>query len=191
MTLPKVLAAIASRLGDRKGVLAIVGAVARNAWAPPRATTDLDLAVSATGEVLEAIRDALTSAGFRPVRRQQADAEDPFPDLLVFRSQESSPKQVDLLVAKTAFEAEVLRRAVRIEVCDVEIPVATPEDVVVYKLIADRHRDREDILAVLRTQARAGRRVDWHYIGRWAKYWHVDDRLEAVRAQLRGQDNGR
>lgn len=184
MTVTDILTAISEALEKRRGKFAVIGAVARNAWAPPRATTDIDMAVASETEVVTAIQGALQSVGYRCVRRQSADPADPIADLLVFRSREPSLRQVDLIVAKTAFEEQVLRRAVPVDLCGLEIPVATPEDLVVYKLIANRSRDRDDILAVIRTQQRAGREMDWTYLERWAGYWSMSDRLEKLRRQV-------
>lgn len=182
MSLARLLADLAAA-APRPGVLAVVGAVARNAWAPPRATTDLDLAVAAETEVLEALEAALDGAGYRCVRRQQAEPDDADPDLLIFRSDAETPRQVDLLVAKTAFEKSALGRAIGIDVSGTEAPVVTPEDLIVYKLLADRPRDREDTRAILRTQARAGRLLDWTYVEKWARFWHIEDRLERLRRE--------
>src|SRR5207245_6124472 len=110
VSLGVVLAAVERAVGERG--YAIIGAVARNAWAPPRATTDLDLTVSARDGTLEAIEDALRAVGYRRVRQQQADPSEPLPDIVIFRSEEPALRPVDLLVAKTAFEEEVLRPAV-------------------------------------------------------------------------------
>ena len=67
----------------------------------------------------------------------------------------------------------MLRRDVTVEVAGVSITVANPEDLIVYKLIADRARDREDILAIVRTQTRGGRALDWAYVERWARFWNL------------------
>lgn len=178
--LADVLSALASATGDRPAV-AIIGATARNAWAPPRATTDLDLAVAAEADVVEAVGRALTSLGYEQVRIHRADPDDALADLVVFRVPKGALRQVDLLLAKTPFEAEVLRRARPVEIEGVAMPVATPEDLIVYKLVADRARDREDIRAILRTQRRAGRHMDWSHVERWAEYWGVTERLAELR----------
>ena len=175
-----LLAALAAALPPPR--LALIGAVARNAWAPPRATSDLDLAVAATEDALAAADAALAALGFRCVRRQQAQAADALPDLLVYRRDAGEPRQVDLLVAKTAFEEEALRRAVAVDLPGARIPAATPEDLIVYKLLADRPRDRDDVRAILATQERAGRAIDWAHVERWCAYWEIGDRL----ARLRG-----
>ncbi len=181
-SLAEILDALSVALG-RRGSFAVIGAVARNAWAPPRATTDVDVAIAAAAELLEAAERALTSAGFACTRRHRAEPGDPLPDLLVFRSAAGALRQVDLLVAKTAFEHEVLRRAVPVEVAGREVPVATLEDLLVYKLIADRTRDREDVTTMLRTQLRAGARIDWAYVERWARFWAISDRLASLRTR--------
>lgn len=177
--LADVLSALSAAAGSRPA-LALIGATARNAWAPPRATTDIDLAVAADPAVLEAVKEALQALGYEPVRSHRADPEDPLADLVVLRAPGGSLRQVDLLVAKTEFETEALRRAVPIEIAGVTVPVATPEDLIVYKLVAYRPRDRQDIAAIARTQGRAGRLLDRSYIRRWAEYWGVADRLEIL-----------
>jgi predicted nucleotidyltransferase len=183
-SLGEILDVLVRALGPQRS-FAVVGATARNAWAPPRATTDVDLAVAAEPSVLEAAERALTTAGYSCTRRHRADAEDPLPDLLVFRSGKGVLRQVDFLVAKTAFEREVLRRAVPVEIGGAPVPVASLEDLVVYKLIADRSRDRDDIEAMLRTQSRAGARIDWDYVERWGRFWGISERVAALRARLR------
>lgn len=183
MSLSDVLTAVEQAVGGGRAV-AVIGAVARNAWAPPRATTDLDLTISAQPETLAAIETALRALGYTAVRRQQAEPTDPLPDILIFRGEEADPRQVDLLVAKTAFEEQVIARAECVAIGPCDVPVSSPEDLVVYKLLADRPRDREDIRAVLRTQARTGRPFDWRHVERWAAFWQISDRLERLRASL-------
>jgi len=182
----EALRALESAAGAERR-FAVIGAVARNAWAPPRATVDLDLCVAAVPGFLESAKAALLALGFSPARIQQADPADAAPDMLIFRSAaEAGLRQVDFLVAKTVFEGEVLRRAVLVEVAGRLVPVATPEDVVIYKLIANRPRDRDDAEAVARTEARAGRNLDWNYVARWVEEWGVRERFEALRLRLEG-----
>lgn len=174
----ELLAALAQVFAGRPGAFALIGATARNAWAPPRATTDLDVTVAADATVLEQAQRALAELGYEVVRTHRADPEDELADLVVLRRPEGSPRQIDLLVAKTDFEVSVLERSVPVEIAGVRVRVATPEDLVVYKLIANRPRDLEDIDAIRRTQARSGPGLDRRYIERWARFWGVSERLE-------------
>lgn len=52
-------------------------------------------------------------------------------------------------------------------------------------VIADRPRDRDDVSAVVRTQTRAGRELDWSHVERWATFWRIEDRLRRL---LRNRD---
>lgn len=176
----ELLAALGEALAEHPGAYALIGANARNAWAPPRATTDLDLAIAADATVLGIVQGTFEAHGYEAVRTHRADPDDTLADLVVLRSAKGSPRQIDLLVAKTAFEAEVLERSVPVEMGGVRVAVATPEDLIVYKLIAHRPRDREDIDAIRRTQARSGRPLDRAYIERWARFWGVADRLASL-----------
>lgn len=181
--LVELLASLDEHLGA--GSYAIVGAVARNAWAPPRATTDLDVAIAAEPAVVQKGERTLRDLGYAPVRRHQVAAEDAVPDLIVFRSERSLPRQVDFLVAKTEFEHQVLGRAVPVDVSGLQIRIASPEDLLVYKLLADRPRDREDAEAVVLTRERAGHAIDWEHVERWSRYWEIGDRARALRERLR------
>jgi hypothetical protein len=53
-------------------------------------------------------------------------------------------------------------------------------------VVADRPRDRDDIAAILGTQRRAGRKIDWAYVERWAGFWSLLDRLVALRSREGG-----
>ena len=183
MSVLDVLGALRRAVTDETS-FAVVGAVARNAWAPPRATTDLDLAAAASPDVLLALSAALLPLGYARVREQRAEPNDPMPDIIIFRSDHAVPRQVDLLVAKTAFEVQALHRAVAVDVAGAEVRVVTPEDLVVYKLIASRPRDRDDVRAVARTQARMGRPLDWSHVEKWAAYWGITDRAAELRRDL-------
>lgn len=183
MNLLDVFGAVREAVG-RPGAFAIIGAVARNAWAPPRATTDLDLTVQGDADLLVRVDEALSGLGYRLVREQRADPADDLPDIKILRCEDAELRQVDILVAKTPFEEEVLRRAAMVEVGSIEVPVATPEDLIVYKLLADRPRDREDVRAVVRTLARGARPLDWGHVERWARFWRIEDRLRLLRDAL-------
>lgn len=53
-----------------------------------------------------------------------------------------------------------------------------------YKLLAHRARDIDDVDAIVLTQARTQRRIDWAHVERWAAYWSISDRVSALRERL-------
>ncbi len=54
--------------------------------------------------------------------------------------------------------------------------VATAEDLIVLKLIANRPKDQVDLLALAALPG-----IDWSYIERWADAWNVRDVLGRLR----------
>lgn len=65
---------------------AVIGALARNAWARPRASTDVDFAIGLDASGLEQLRAGLEARGFTFVRAHVVDPEDPLPDMLFMRA---------------------------------------------------------------------------------------------------------
>jgi hypothetical protein len=81
-------------------------------------------------------------------------------------------------MAKTEFQREALRRAAG---SGTNPRVATPEDLIVMKLIANRAKDQIDLLGLAQLD-----KLDWDYIEHWAREWDVTDRLRVLRAMASG-----
>jgi predicted nucleotidyltransferase len=135
-------------------------------------------------ETLRALAEALERCHYRSVRDQRVDAADDLPDIAIYRATVEDLQQVDLLVAKTDFEVQALVRAVPVDVGGLQVPVVTPEDLVVYKLLANRTRDRDDVRAVIQTQRRTSRAFDWSHVETWCAYWGIDARAKSLRDEL-------
>jgi hypothetical protein len=114
---------------------AVIGGCARNVYAEPRATKDVDFVVAGDRTSYQAVATALAARGFT-----------------------GAPYAA------------------------VELPIVTPEDLIVYKLIAGRTQDWADIEKVLAALAIEGRAVDWAYIEKWCSEWDVADRAARARA---------
>lgn len=68
---------------------------------------------------------------------------------------------LDLVVARDSLENAFLDRARLVDVGGLEVPLITPEDLVIAKLFASRPRDIEDVRAVLGTM---GSDMDLRYV---------------------------
>ncbi|MDD9966833.1 MAG: hypothetical protein OXR73_11445 [Myxococcales bacterium] len=159
----------------------LIGGCARNAYAAPRATRDVDLAV----EVSEArYGELVAEMGHHGFCESTVvnECDEPVPDVLLLNDGDGG--RVDLLFAKTDFEREALSRRVPLEGHSGGAYVATPEDLIVYKLIAGRPRDIADIHEVVSARERAGFVVDWAHVERWAREWDLLPRLQQLRTQL-------
>lgn len=139
----------------------LIGALAALRYrATPRFTTDVDFLASS----LAGVAEAMAADGYEVRALQEGDDE---PYAIFIRGKGI---KVDLLRAETDFQRSALDRA-----CD---GVITAEDVIVFKLVAWRARDRDDVASILES----GIGLDTAYIERWAEQWEVADRwAEAIR----------
>jgi len=83
--------------------------------------------------------------------------------------------RVDLLLAETSFDIQAIERAKDIEATSGDwIRVCTPEDLIIYKMISTRSRDREDVEGVVKRQKE---KLDKDYILNWLKQFEkaLDD----------------
>jgi hypothetical protein len=161
---------------------AVIGGCARNAWAEVRPTKDVDFVVEVSEGKYPDLVKSLASIGFR---RASAVGGAPgvVPDLELFR--DASGRRIDLLYAHTDFERSALTRAeVREPYAGVSLPVCSPEDLVVYKLLAGRPQDLLDIQAMMAALTSGNRPVDWAYVERWADVWEIREPLDRLRASL-------
>jgi hypothetical protein len=162
---------VADLLASLGGDYAVIGAHAVNCWLEPRLTGDIDVTVAADRGQLDSLRARLSSEGFRVAREHGADAPSG-PDFIRFVSADGEIV-IEAQAAKTEFQREVIRRAV----CTREgLRVATVEDLIVLKLIADRTKDQADLEGLLALGA-----LDWTYVEKWATTWGVLDRLRRKR----------
>ncbi len=76
---------------------------------------------------------------------------------------ESDGIPVDISLGILPFEEEMIERAARFNVQGVEIPVATPEDLIVMKVLAFRGKDAVDIEAILD----ANKTIDLDRVRHW------------------------
>lgn len=150
---------------------ALVGGQAVNLYTAPRFTWDVDFLVEATPGQLEDIVKALGPTGFAiaPLPDDSAFARD-----FVRLARREGAVLVDLQPVRTDYERQVLSRA---EPIDDSLPfaVATPEDLVVMKLVGWRYNDRRDLPKLLSLPG-----LDRAYIETWAAAWQVKGRLEQV-----------
>ncbi len=158
---------------------AFIGGVALNSWAVPRATFDLDLALSIppdrVGQVLEefhragAVVDAPFARGFR-------DRVGGMEKIHFYLPAGSSLMAVDVFLATTPFLESVLDRRVKIDLGQGSVWVCTAADLVLFKLLADRKKDGTDVENVISVQGVPER----EYLVRWAEVLGVGPRLDAV-----------
>jgi hypothetical protein len=81
---------------------------------------------------------------------------------------------LEVQAAKTPLQREVVERAVATAS---GLRVATVEDLIVLKLIADRPKDQGDLAGLAQLPE-----IDWTHVERWAREWGLEAGLHALRA---------
>lgn len=131
----------------------IIGGIAVIARGVPRQTVDIDMALWGEALDLQALLTSLAAHGLVARIRDAADFAREHQVLLLRHEPTGIP--VDLSLAWLPFERVALERAQMVDFGGVAVRVATAEDLVIYKAVAWRERDRTDIERLLVLHGRA------------------------------------
>jgi len=138
----------------------IIGGQALLLYGEPRLTKDIDVTLGATVEKLEGV----TALAKRNELIPLVDPETFTRKTMVLPCQDQQTGiRVDFIFSFSPYERQALQRARKVKMGDVHVKFASPEDLVVHKVIAGRPRDLEDVKAVLIKNPK----MDLTYIRRW------------------------
>lgn len=150
--LSRAAAALHHALLELEAPHVLIGGLAVIARGVERLTADVDAAVRGEGLDLERAFEVLGRHGIEP-RIPEAKRFARERQILLLRHENTGTK-VDLSLAWLPFEDQAIARAESLDLGGVSMPVALPEDLIVYKAVAWRVRDREDIERLLTIHAR-------------------------------------
>ncbi|MBU0703522.1 MAG: nucleotidyltransferase [Chloroflexi bacterium] len=166
---------------------AVIGGIANQLWGEERFTHDVDLKVIVPDLDYAAVRAAIRTAFPEPGRPHAPD--NPF-----IVSVNIKGIIVDFLLALPGYEEQIITRATRCDLGDLQAWVCAPEDLVIQKAIAGRPKDWQDIEGVLIEQ---WGRLDLIYLEDWlaqfaelleqpeivSQYRAIQNRIAAVRGE--------
>lgn len=150
-------------LADAHIPSAVIGGLAVAIWGEPRLTRDADLKVLLERDRAQQLITLLS-------KNYTCVADDPVKTLqqrgLLFVL-DADRTRLDLLLGDTPFDAKAIERARSIEVAPaLFLIICSAEDLLLYKMISTRPRDREDARGIIRRQGKA---LDDVYIIDWLK----------------------
>ena len=185
--LKAALRALCRALSQERVPYAIIGGIAVLARGVARFTRDIDVTVAGDSVTPEALVAALAPHGFEP-RIEQAAAFARAHQVLLLRHRRTGV-ELDLSFAWAPFELEALRRRERLSFAGVPIEIVQPEDLVVFKLVARRPQDLEDVKRLLLLH---GDRVDLKRVRGWvrefAEILEEPERMDEFESLLREVD---
>lgn len=149
----ELLAALAAVLAPFRARWYLFGGQAVIIWGRPRFTGDVDVTVELRDDQVEPLVSAMAAAGFelrvsggieRFVARTRV-----LPFLYL-----PTRTPLDLVLAGPGLEHEFLERARHVSLGGIEVPVLTPEDLMITKVLAGRPKDLDDVEGILRERGR-------------------------------------
>ena len=164
---------------------AVGGALALGFYAEPRGTLDVDLNIfvdaDAPGEALDAL-----SAGGIVIDRNRAISTIASRGDLFLRHRGC---RLDLFFNSIPFHASASRRTREVHLLGARVPILAPEDLIVLKLLFNRHKDVVDIERIV---AAMGADLDWPYVRRWLIECVGEDdaRMDTLNTLLEGDARG-
>ena len=141
------LEALAAALNELDAPAMLIGGIAVIARGVPRTTLDIDAAIWAEALDVDRAMAVFSRHGLGPrvpAARQFAQEHQ-----VLLLQHDASGTPVDLSLAWLPFEREAIARATLVDLGGATLKVARVEDLVVYKAVAWRERDRSDIERLL------------------------------------------
>ncbi len=129
---------------------AVIGGYAVAAWGEERATRDIDLLCNA-GHT-KALLSALDSEHIR-FKHRIGGYGDPIPEVIqIEMGPVTTPSEVDILIGIREAPQGIFDRVRAVPVEGLAIPVVSPEDLIILKLLAGSARDLEDAGSIVQVQ---------------------------------------
>ncbi len=127
-------------MGERGLQWYVFGAQAAIVWGSPRLSADVDVTAMIEPGILGDYIDTMSGHGFELAVR---DAD------FVTRTPPPRARRLDVVLAGPGLEEEFLKRAILVDVAGTAVPVISPEDLIITKVLAGRAKDIEDIRSVI------------------------------------------
>jgi hypothetical protein len=161
---------------------AFIGGLAMNAWSIPAPTYDIDVCAELAPEQVPGLVADLDRAGFVPPPTSWLNSVGSarFQEFTVHWPYGTGLRAADIFLATDAFQKSALSRRRPVELAEgFRTSVIAPEDLLLYKLVAWRAKDRAAIERLLAVQSN----LDWAYVRDWAGRLGVSPRLEEARRE--------
>ncbi len=172
--LDEALSAIIRLLERRKIPYMVMGEMALSVWGRVRVTQDVDVAIALDEPGEGAFLKALRKADFLAAAPRALFGHR-FLICRYLKPTRGLPVQVDLFFVRQEYQRQALGRAVTIRLGGQHLKVISAEDLILYKLLADRPIDEMDVQAIVEEQRV---RLNRKYLSRWAKHLGLSQHLK-------------
>ncbi|MBN1102386.1 MAG: nucleotidyl transferase AbiEii/AbiGii toxin family protein [Deltaproteobacteria bacterium] len=157
-----LLEKIALSLDEAKIPYMVIGGQAVLLHGEPRLTRDIDITLGIAAERLDLLLPVVSACGLRPL----VDPHDFTAKTNVLPCRDRTTDiRVDFIFSFSPYESLAIEHAQSVPMGNARVRFASPEDLIIHKMVAGRPRDMEDVKGVLLKNPD----LDTAYIRRWLK----------------------
>lgn len=175
-------------LSDLNVTAVIIGGVAASLLATPRFTHDVDALILFDTADAEVVLQALERHGFRAA----------FSGMIEFAQQArlvtvrhtGTGVVADVALGCMPFEEETIQRSQLFHADDLEVRLPTPEDLVIFKAIANRPKDQEDIRSLSAAYPSLDRARIRHWVEQYAELLETPGLWQEIASLLDDPQDG-
>jgi hypothetical protein len=172
--LEKILKSFLNHLNRLKIPYALIGGLAVGYWSEERFTKDIDLTIALSEKSWTKLKGFLENSSEIKIDSINKDADSELPYLIRLQFKKYP---FDLIVSLTEFQSSLISRSIKISFLGSKLKIASPEDIVISKLLAWRSQDRVDLEKIVKGVSD----LDFSYIEKWAKVWEIEDRWKEIK----------
>lgn len=157
----RILERIGRTLRKREIPYMVIGGQAVLLYGEPRLTRDVDITVGIGIDELDRLEEAASHAGLVPI---PSDPSAFARSTMVYPCSDSaSGIRVDFIMSFLEYERGAISRSKTVRLGRTNVNFASPEDLIVHKMVAGRPRDLEDVHSILLKNAS----LDLTFIAKW------------------------
>jgi len=158
----ELLKKLAQHLDKSEIPYMIIGGQAVLLYGTPRLTRDIDITLGVDTDKFSTIEEICSQLSLEILSEKPADFAR---ETKVLPAEEPKSKiRVDFIFSFTEYEAQAIKRANQVTMDEYPVKFASPEDVIIHKMVAARAIDIEDVKSML---AKNRRTINVKYIERW------------------------
>lgn len=138
----------------------VIGGQAVLLYGEPRLTRDIDITLGVDVDRQADVLGVATSLRITPLVDPQSFTRD---TMVLPCLEPASGIRIDFIFSFTLYERQAIDRAAHISIGHARVRFATPEDLIVHKMLAARPRDHEDVTGIVLKQPH----LDLAYVRHW------------------------
>ncbi len=173
----EMIRAVVQSLRTSKIKYVVIGGIAASIWGQPRMTLDADIVIVIPSEKLSDLTESLSNSGFQVTPNTTKKLLNMLPAKIRY----SKRLSVDLRIASYSLDKQALERAIPVSLFGIKLPIASAEDIIVYKAARFSDLDKADIKAIILRQKK---KLDSRYIMETCQQLIAETRDEKISGNL-------